>query len=363
MRFLFSFILLFFAFAADISAQEGSCNLPAPTNLVRTSLTSTLVTYTFTPVPGAQGHYSILNDLTTGTSQNGYVTGNTFSRNVIPDHNYELELYALCEEENASNHSPNGVYDYFQPPIFLIIVDIQTNVTSSCEPSEFSKQRIVPNGQIISTASLFLNEQYQFAVDYRPTETGPVTTIKSDFMVDIEEVAKEATLFGALVPSPWTMAHQTQQGGLQSNFFVDYTKSGVNPAKFTVSFVNITEDYTMRFDPVAGIFSNFRVSTCKPTTFMEDRSTELAPAPAPATYPNPFHDHLSVQFTAAPTQSSTLQLVDMTGRLHRQVTVTADDLTTNNQYQLTTDDLPAGMYLLQVDHEGQPQQTFKVVKF
>jgi PKD repeat protein len=71
------------------------------------------------------------------------------------------------------------------------------------------------------------------------------------------------------------------------------------------------------------------------------------------TWPNPVSDHLNLSFRSTLRGTVQLQLVDVNGRVHR--TANATFTTGDNRIQLSTAELPAGLYLLRMEQAGHAQ--------
>ncbi|MCU0320071.1 MAG: T9SS type A sorting domain-containing protein [Flavobacteriales bacterium] len=64
-------------------------------------------------------------------------------------------------------------------------------------------------------------------------------------------------------------------------------------------------------------------------------------------------DHLNLSFRSTLRGTVQLQLVDVNGRVHR--TTNATFTTGDNRIELSTAELPAGLYLLRMEQAGQAQ--------
>jgi PKD repeat protein len=71
------------------------------------------------------------------------------------------------------------------------------------------------------------------------------------------------------------------------------------------------------------------------------------------TWPNPVSDHLNLSFRSTLRGTVQLQLVDVNGRVHR--TTNATFTTGDNRIELSTAELPAGLYLLRMEQAGHAQ--------
>jgi hypothetical protein len=71
---------------------------------------------------------------------------------------------------------------------------------------------------------------------------------------------------------------------------------------------------------------------------------------APMTWPNPVSDRLNLSFRSTASGTVLLQLVDVNGRVLRSTS--AGSSNGDNRIELSTAELPAGMYLLRIEQRG-----------
>lgn len=77
------------------------------------------------------------------------------------------------------------------------------------------------------------------------------------------------------------------------------------------------------------------------------------------TYPNPVNDRLTISFSNTAMKESTLRLFSMDGKC-----MLANDISfnSNQEYSLNVSNLPAGMYVLDLQ-QGEKHEQQKIVKF
>lgn len=323
------------------------CNLPAPTNLQRYFPNPVTVTYTWDPVVGAVKYFAVLTDLTLGgvvVSQDP--VGTTASFSVIGGHHYEFKVAPMCAEKLVST---NYAFDEFTAPFIVIDLIVETN--SGC--SDY--------GSSIGSYTDFLSTRtcsYTFANDRAYWMKVPLGPGGSDILVYFKKSESSAFTYDMTVLDPSGTAYSMtcSSGG---SFCQRARLSSQNGPLIDIFFEDENKISSYRVDGNSAV-PNFTVHNTCPlrSTNGDKQSSQTQPDIFPI---NPFNNELMLFFSETPALTTQLRLLDLQGRVCLQTEIQPEHVA-ENMYSLPVQDLPAGLYFLQLSNASGHTQVRKILK-
>lgn len=336
-----------------------SCNLPAPSNLVVTNVTTNSISVDWDDVPGAVGYYVIATDVQTGQT---YYTNTTMASSEVviglPSGTYiNVAVCAIC------NNGQYGSYSNVIEQTRIIIIDDLAGAYPSTNPP------IVPCSGLFTIPSCFQLDQgplmkTYFKVDYANSDGAiGVYHVNPDPYTQQGQVLYEQGWYFAddmRVPPFGNSQRYTQNVSV----FYQPTTSPINFGYFLLSFnikhhpgansfgICYTPSNNIAIRPAASCSSDPKGNGSKPTPTQEPSATEALQA-----YPNPFKNVLEVALGEAGAQETRLDLIDVNGRLVRTETAGAG----SQSVSIETRDLAPGVYVLRCQSAA-TTKTLKVIK-
>jgi hypothetical protein len=326
-----------------------NCNLPAPTGLTWTYPSQNTVKFTWNSVPDAWGYKIALNAQNTqgqGQIIQAPTTEATFT--YVPDTTYDVELYA---GNSATNFSPNKTIARFTPNGLIIVVDINPGLMRECNAIAmiWAKDLIEVNTTYISEPAIGVGGLYQ--IDFKHNGKRASAAFRHDLDPNLGDFISYVTNFQLLTNTEWGLTGSDII--FNNNFlkakFKKYEESAVLK-------VNINYDKKIVFSTEGdGTFSDFKVYQCLP----EGRSKETTPAYAAS--PNPFLDQINIFLKGHAQGTVTAKMLDAAGQLKWIQQYDSASLQ-DQAVVIQTQDMPAGMYFLQISDASGVLQTHRLIK-
>lgn len=361
MKFLFSILFILGICCAQNSFAQTSCTLPAPENLQVLNQTPTYLLVGWDAVPGAIGYQvECKNANNVIIPVQSFSTPTSASFIIEPNMGYTVTTRSIC-----SNGEVGGeVSSLYAPPLLLIVVDLipgyQGDVNISPEPT-FSK--VDPQHGVKYTTPIIANQKYYYQFI---SNGGLVKGIINKAVVDrvewqkIDESALPWNLVGIIQedngPGYYTISHQKRPNvSTDPNDAVYFSfESGLLTVQVFHSLERPRNYITNLFIyPVVSPKPSGEGERSNSDISMEDASVIIAP--------NPCTDHLNVLLPQTPASQVTVKIFDITGKLQQTTSLQPSDIT-YQAFEVNTNELRPGIYILQIDNGSKGITTHKVVK-
>lgn len=336
-----------------------SCNLPAPSNLVVTNVTTNSISVDWDDVPGAIGYYVKATNAQTG--QTYYTSTPTASSDIatgLPSGTLiKIEVCAICSGGLQSGNYASVV----EQTQIVIVDDIMGYYPSTNPPTTCQDVFQLPTCFQLDWGAF--NKTY-FKVDYVSFDgTIGIYHVNPDPYNQQGQLLYEQGWY--FVPNdrippfnntqrPTKSVDIYYQSVTNSNSYGDYVfsfeiKHIPSAASFAICYAP-NNNFAIR--PAASCSSDPKGNGSKPTPTQEPSATEALQA-----YPNPFKNVLEVALGEVGTQEARLDLIDVNGRLVRTETVGAGTYSVS----IETRDLAPGVYVLRCQSAA-TSKTLKVIK-
>lgn len=347
-----------------VSMAAPPCSLPAPSNLQYTQPDLYSVQFTWDPVVGAAGYRSVLVNLTSGSSQVSQLAPNNATFQITPGDNYSFTVAAMCSlspPETSTNMSNITL----TPEIIIIELIAQLQ---GCTPQNEVTDGNGSNGTVIDHN---WSDGTQYFIELIKTTSGVDEKLRMAFKYKTNEHFELRELDTNSEPS-LLCAPQTPSICTAAPVNANQTVTA-NNSKFTyggrtcrISFPDETQLYYYVNDGETAFNSIKVYSNCRTERSdgePGDATGNQAPdAPLDIAPVNPFSGQLTLFFSKVPGSPVKTRLLDLQGRLRIQ-TLIRPWQAANLAYSIPTEELPAGLYFLQVETEPGQVVTRKVMKF
>ncbi len=347
---VFLLFLSLFCCSWRISSAQN-CNLPAPTGLTWTYPTQNTVKFTWNSVQGAWGYQIALNAHNTqgqGQTIQAPATEATFT--YTPHTTYTVELYAGC---SATNFSSQKTIKQFSPDGLIIVVDINPGLYLACPGAQLIWASSGAVSSQVQSSPIDFGKLYQIQLNYQDMLPVNIALQHNNFL---SYCATKINLY----PNPdWNLS------AYASGYFgthIDKAKVKNNGLSTGVD-INTTYDKNIIFRPFGtGLLSNIKVFECSGYRDLPsggDRSRNSIPTYVAS--PNPFLNQISVFLKGQAQGMVTAKMLDTAGQL--KWIQQYDSASLQDQvFVIQTQDMPAGMYFLQISDARGLLQTQRLIK-
>ncbi len=350
-----------------ILAVAPPCNLPAPANLQYSQPTPYTVHFSWDSVPGAVGYRSVLINQSNGSQSTNFSAPSNSTYPVIPGDHYLFIVTAACSE-NPLELSPNTSQAEFQAT--YIIIDLIAGL-EGCTPTGNPLKDVNPDPNVYQIQGDWeLDKQYYIELTKMlingNTEKVRLAFKRKSSVYELRELnnnLEPSLLCGQTTTNPCEPAPDSQNPVEVSNSKFTY---GGRTCRIAFSSTGGLYYYVLSNTyPVELPVDNFKVyDTCegegghsigRSATDQDGNTIDFLD---PDLSPNPFTDNLIVHFPEGPTGPVKTRMLDLQGSIRLETVLPPGETT----YSLPAENLPAGMYFLQM--EVQPGQfiTRKVMK-
>lgn len=344
-------------------ASPPPCIPPAPTNIQFSQPNSTTLNVTWDPDPCSVSYVAILTNLTNPTQMAQGVNPTTPSATftVIPGDYYHLAVAG--QSGNPAQTGPNWSHENYQAESVIIEVIVK----QSC-PSFSTLATLTPNNLYFNT-DIASGEVFMLEFNGTPLSPGPrflftyyTSTSRFGFnnIFDTRPEIFDAGLpvFSTQYEDPWIRGKKIRvryiPGGEKFEGYITFPTStsilfeGAQTASYT-SFPSITIYRCSGGAAPSGSSSG-----------SQDRST--VPSLSDNILPiSPFENDLYVYFQEQPKQPFKAQLFDLSGHLHMEKVVPAEEVS-GGQCMFPAAHLLPGMYFLRVETTPNVFTVRRVVK-
>lgn len=328
--------------------KASSCNLPAPTGLILTNVTSNSVEAQWNAVPGAVEYYIEALDANTQQLYYSNTVGNLdeVCTNLPPNTLIEVKVYASCGNGNISNLYAREVTRTD------IVIELVVNGRAACEDP----------GPTITPVFNPLTQSYDYSITTNVDYDGIVSTQQNGaigaFSLFINNNGNNKTAV-------------FKDDRVNYDAYLDEVKGSTNRVKmmldneicrFKVYAPNPTSNNIILAQSGLGAPYTFTLSTCNGRSGGEKRSSDeegvkvLAGEEQLLVAPNPFGDLLYLQTNFD--GEAVTEILQMDGTMLRSQMVSVKS---GAVLELETSDLQAGMYVIRVIHSNKVYAK-KVVK-
>lgn len=329
------------------TAARLACSLPAPTGLHATKITPTSIRIEWNPVQGAVGYRIVVIEVGSGQTVGTHnVTTNFFTKTGLqPGKLYLFQVRSRC---------PNPPGGYSEPVAMLtertayIIVDV---IIQRCCPEAADSTVQAANSTTNYAMTLGAGDYWHIRAEKFGSETTFIDFCITDSCPEFRflEYAKMNVPSVTSTGSQVTATYQKTATVVADWFYVKNLAcdpTAVN-ATFSITWKIKTE-----------VFAEYCPAWAPPATGLDDRSNSSVSFENPAGWevlPNPFSDVLRVSLPDNDGLPADAFLFDSQGKLVRSIR------TVGSSFELSTGDLPLGLYFLQV-RAGGFSETVRVVK-
>ena len=357
---VFYIFFLFFLVLAQVTngapvpvEQQPPCNLPAPNNLHTTFVGSTTASVAWDPVAGAWGYAVYLYQNGGMYAPVAFTTATNYTWvGLNPETEYTVEVYSMCGP-NPTQQSPAKSIVKFKTQIVIEII---------CEASSCPSPVPIGYGHMpLYHWKLENEESYALWVD---PEQG--ITVKYKFVktatgqYSIQPYPNNSELYKLATNNGHYCIQNSDPGGSDNSFQIvkvdntGYTTvlSGVfgeNGANFMSP---LTED-KIRIYKISCTGNMANPNAPDSNDHFSEEGTELALTPLP----NPFSDRITIKGSAGTAEEPVrIALFNSEGVLVKQ-----EEAVIEGDHTLATDDLPPGLYFLQLK-TAQSSSAHKLIK-
>ena len=334
-----------------VKGQAFRCELPAPENFQIVSTTSTSVTLSWSPLPGAVAYEVRAYILNSPTPAVQIVTSNSATfNNVNPNFVYRYQVAGICE------NGDRGEWTSILGKGTGIVLDLVADRHGAPELVE-----VAPDLGTISTYTLnwVAGDSYWFKIEANGASYSRYVFVVPDFGGHFTFAKEHEYLvtypYGLRSFVGWIgpfLANDVDLIRICYGFNPDNTGIGditltmATPSIFKITWTNIQSNFSFK------LFKRVPEGL-KATEDRIDSSKDVSAIIQVS--PNPFESALQIT-GLNPNAETTLQLFHFDGRLAQ-----AQQSTTAQNYNLNTQHLPPGVYFLRIESEG-VQKTHKLVK-
>lgn len=352
---VFYIFFLFFLVLAQVTngapvpveQQPPTCNLPAPNNFHTTSIGSTSVSLAWDAVTGASGYSLYL-------YQNGNLiapvalvnsTSYTFT-GLNPGTDYTAEIHARCSPL-PTDESPNKATKDFTTIVIEIICQV-----NGCQQSDY----IGSGSRVDYTWKLSNQETYVLVVNgdgYTLKYTFEKTNSLGHFHLMPQPGNAEIYKLGA---SPTRFC--PDYSGTSTTFYIAVPDGNGYSVKVSGKFFDNYAEFAAAQNYAVTVYKGSCSSKPNPNApdsndHFSEEGTELALTPLP----NPFSDRITIKGSAGTAEEPVqIALFNSEGVLVKQ-----EEAVIEGDHTLATDDLPPGLYFLQLK-TAQGSSAHKLIK-
>jgi hypothetical protein len=374
MKFLFSILFILGICCAQNSFAYTPCTLPAPKNLQILNQTPTNLIVRWDAVPDAIGY-----EIECKNANNEIVPVQSFSTPtsasfiIEPNMDYTVttkSIYSNCEvSDEVSCLSVAGTV--------LIVVDIIAGGGDGViiPPTPVYSSPAPPSGTIVNT-ELIPDRRYYYRFNDACLDSVAVISgfISRKYVAGWYD-GRYYVNWRPFYPSSTTSVIGIDAEGLGFNA-IAYQYQVDKQTRLSIKF-SYNESGQLQFiAPEECSISNFKIYEIPDTEGGEggtggsevenpikehsssDKSTENTPV---IIAPNPCTDHLNVLLPQAPESQVTVKIFDITGKLQQTTSLQPSDIT-YRAFEVNTNELRPGIYIMQIDNGSKGITTHKVVK-
>jgi hypothetical protein len=364
MKFLFSILFILGICCSQNSFAQTSCTLPAPSNLQVLNQTPTYLLVGWDAVPGAIGY-----EIECKNANNVIIPVQSFSTPtsasfiIEPNMDYTVTARSIC-----SNGEVGGeVCSIFVPEYVLIVVDLLPGYQSDVNISPVSAfEKVHPEHDVEYITPITPDGRYYYQFETNGSlvkgiiHEGVIRGNKTH--VDWGRIAESALPWNLVGIIPdldsdgfLTISHQmgpklSENPNNAVYFSFEDGQLSVRVFHRAANIISITNLFIY---PVVSPKPSGEGERSNSDTFIEDASVIIAP--------NPFSDHLNVLLPQTPESQVTVKIFDITGKLQQTTSLQPSDIT-YRAFEVNTNELRPGIYIMQIDNGSKEITTHKVVK-
>lgn len=329
------------------------CTLPAPSNLQKTFPNPVQVTYTWNSVAGAWGYFIAVMDQNTANVSTFTTTATTITAGIIPGHTYDVRVFPKCTE-SPGDISIYYAHDSFKASGIVIELIVEASGCGSLS-SPVTNNTSTPNTFEVNGVWT-LNQNYYIQLNSPVQGGNPVALLLRFKRKEVYENGQPVVHYELQeIGNPNNCALQGILSINNNAFYVDppaNTGDGkliYDGKTFTIQFINDSKfEFSMTADNNGSTFdppSVYAVCSRKNGMMASGSGSGIIDLVDPVPAPNPFSGELVVYFSDSPIEPVKTRLIDLQGGIRIETELQPGE----NAYQLPTEDLPAGMYFLQLE--------------
>ncbi len=358
MKFLFSILFILGICCSQNSFAQTSCTLPAPSNLQVLNQTPTYLLVGWDAVPGAIGYQvECKNTNNVNIPVQSFSTPTSASFIIEPNMSYTVTVKSIC----SNNEVGGEASELSITPVYLIVVDLlpgyQGDVNTLLSAPVFNPP-VLPHDVPVNT--LLTPDQcyyYQFMSSGQLVKG--IINKENAGRVIWESITQSETSWSLVGITPLDngfteFSHQSSSANLPSflnavHFYFNGNRQ-LNIRAFHSAPANIS-------------ITNFTIWPINCPTGSTKRSSTDIPIENPPIViaPNPCTDHLNILLPQTPESQVTVKIFDITGKLQQTTSLQPSDITYQS-FEVNTNELHPGIYIVQIDNGSKGITTHKVVK-
>jgi hypothetical protein len=355
----FNVFLLILTFLCCLKGNSiaQNCNLPAPTGFTWTYPTQNTVKFTWNSVSGAWGYRITMNAQNTqgqGQTIQAPVTEATFT--YVPNTTYDVELFAGC---SATDFSPQKVTVQFTPDGLIIVTDINPGLLGeNCYTSQPIWHLDDPTQSfIVSTPTISSEKLYKIQFKH----AGETVNVALKFLY-FSSPAICTTRINLFPTTNWLLGTIIHNPNSQIINRASIRRIGSN---LRMDIFVSTEMQIVFMPTVPILFTDLKIFECaaeaEPHPDPNDNGRNQENIPTYAASPNPFLDQISVFLKGQAQGRITAKMLDAAGQLKWIQQYDSTSLQ-DQAFVIQTQDMPAGMYFLQISDARGLLQTRRLIK-
>jgi|GEM_PF-6809605 len=354
-----------FVKASPLSVIElpPPCTLAAPANLQYTSIDPYTIQFTWDPVPGAVGYRSVLTNLSNGSQSISVGPPPNATYTVEPGDYYEFTVAAMCSLDPPETSNNRSSVQFRAPTIIIELVVKVSGCTPTGEPI-FSS----PASSDIFTH--IWSADYDYYIELvraiPPKIPTGFWTYESSWLIFEYSSGTDVPYKIGKLSGPGELCGYPINTSAPPPCEVAPVPPQVSGVKFTsagrtcrITFPTLT---TIRYKINQGEqpFDFFRIyegcggERSDQSDTKQNESLHFSTA-------NPFSDNLMLRFAETLEEPIQTRLFDLQGTLKTEAVVEPDQIV-EGTYSLVAENLPPGMYFLQVETLSGQKYTRKLLK-
>ncbi len=360
MKFLFSILFILGICCSQNSFAQTPCTLPAPSNLQVLNQTPTYLLVGWDAVPGAIGYQvECKNANNVIIPVQAFSTPTSASFIIEPNMDYTVTARSIC-----SNGEVGGeVSSLFAPSVVLIVVDLipgyQNDVNTVLSAPVFNNPPVLLPHNVTVNTSLTPDQCYYYQFISSGQMVKGIIYKENELRVKWGQINQSE--------NPWSLVGITPMNNGFTEFSHQLSSSNLPSLLNAVHFsFNMNRQLIIRAfhsSPADISITNFTIWPINCPTGPTKRSSADIPIENPPTIiaPNPFSDHLNVLLPQTPESQVTVKIFDITGKLQQTTSLQPSDITYQS-FEVNTNELRPGIYIVQIDNGSKEITTHKVVK-